>query len=147
MRPSALELVVRVRQAIDDAVLPFVEDKLAASSLRSAKVLLDHAAKLIELEAGFLAEDNADVRAVLAKAATELAGAEQAPALNAVLAEAEQSDPAKANDDYQRALEIALAAVRQSRAEALHADLRAYIARRIERERPMFFPAFSAAPF
>jgi hypothetical protein len=146
MRPTAIELVSRIRQAIDDTILPKVEDKIAASSLRSARVLLDHLASRLEHEPAFLAADNADAGAVLARAIKMLSTADAGP-IRAAVSSAETSDPAQANDELQHGVELALAAVRRAPSAELHGELKAYLARRLERERPMFFPAFTAAPF
>lgn len=146
MRPTAIELVTRIRQAIDDTILPKVEDKIAASSLRSARVLLDHLAARLEHEPAFLAADNADAHAVLDRAMAAMSTADAEP-IRAAVAAAEAGDPAQANDDLQHGVELALAAVRRAPSAAIHDELKAYLARRLERERPMFFPAFTAAPF
>lgn len=145
MRPSSSEIVTRIRQAIDADVLPHVDHKLAASSLRSARVLLDHLASRLEHEAAFLSEDNADARAVLDKAVSMLGG-DEAAAIEAATA-AVSTDPAEANEDYQRALEIAVAASHRAADKSLHREIRAYLTRRLERERGMFYPAFTAPPF
>jgi hypothetical protein len=123
-----------------------VVTKAAASSLRSARVLLDHLAARLEHEPAFLEADNADAGAVLAKAAEAMSRDDAAPILAAIDAAA-KSDPAKANDDLQRGVELAVAVVHRTPSPQAHAELKAYFARRLERERPMFFPAFTAAPF
>jgi multidrug resistance efflux pump len=146
MRPTPIELVVRIREALDSAVLPHVEDKLAASSLRSARALLDHLASRLANEDAFLSDDNADARAVLAKATAALDG-DEAQALQAAMPDLGQDDPAAANEGYQRALEVAIAAAHRRYDTALHAEIRGYLSRRLGRERDMFYPAFTAPPF
>lgn len=66
MRPTSRELVDAVAEALDAQVLPFVGDKWAASTLRSAIVLLRHAALRIELEPAMRARHAQELRDCLA---------------------------------------------------------------------------------
>ena len=68
MRPTSMELLDSIAQALEDQVLPVVQDKWGASTLRSAMQLLRHLALRVALEPRILAADNDDVRRVLSLA-------------------------------------------------------------------------------
>jgi hypothetical protein len=72
MRPTSAELLEAIAQELEDRVLPVVEDKWGASTLRSAMQLLRHLALRVALEPRVLAEDNEDARAVLERACERL---------------------------------------------------------------------------
>ena len=65
MRPTSVELLEGIAQALEDQVLPLMQDKWGASTLRSAMQLLRHLALRVPFEARILAADNEDVRRVL----------------------------------------------------------------------------------
>src|SRR5258708_12304830 len=65
MRPTTVELLESIAQALEDQVLPVIQDKWGASTLRSAMQLLRHLALRVPLEAGVLAADNDDARRIL----------------------------------------------------------------------------------
>src|SRR5580693_8136007 len=73
MRPTSAELLETIAQELEDRVLPVVQDKWGASTLRSAMQLLRHLALRVPLEPRILAADNDDVREVLALAYERLA--------------------------------------------------------------------------
>ena len=60
VRPTTRELVDGIANALERQVSPVVQDKWAASVLRSAVQLLRHVAVRVEDEARLLVEDNAD---------------------------------------------------------------------------------------
>ena len=142
MRPTSRELIESIIAAIDTTILPAVEEKQAASSLRAARTLLEHLAVRVETEPEVLAADNQDAAAVLAGLgdvpdAGEGGGVLALRARNAAL----QS----AIDQRLRAMPIA---GRESPAQAeVRRVLRDYLARRLARERDMIFPAFLGTPF
>ena len=159
MRPTSEELLGSIAQALEDQVLPVVQDKWAASTLRSAMQLLRHLAIRVVREPGILAADNADLREVLSAATAELAQAglgDLEAAVCAALA-AGNPDPLdvaaadRLNEGYLRAVEALIAArdrLRQARpAGELHAALVEYLRRRLEREHDLFLPVFLSPPF
>ena len=58
MRPSAKEIIDGVSWALDNQVAPVIDDKKAASSLRSIKGLLNHLSVRVEMEGHILNDDN-----------------------------------------------------------------------------------------
>ena len=74
MRPSSKEIIRGISWVLDKRVAPHATEAWAASSLRSISGLLKHLAVRVELEGPLLAEDNADLRALLADALPRLAG-------------------------------------------------------------------------
>lgn len=160
MRPTARELIENVAASLERDVSPHVADKWAASAIRSAVQLLSHVATRVETEQAVLIEDNTDVRQVLESSRAQLAayagGSALCRAIDHVLATA---DPApydavgldRRNDAYQGVVELllrdrpALHALPAGR--EIHADLRSYLRRRLQREHALYFPAFTGAPF
>ena len=163
MRPTSVELLERIAEALDQTVLPaVVEDKWAASVVRSATTLLAHLAKRVPLEAPVLLADNDDARGVLAAIARrfaasgsktgvvgeiEIAIVDDAPidAYDVVALDAR-------NTTYQSIMERLLREYyRDSQspgaAADMRRDLRHYFRRRMERERDMYFPSFTGPPF
>ena len=133
MRPSSRALIESIIAAIDDTILPAVEDKQAASSLRAARTLLTHLAVRVELESAMLAADNADAAATL-----ELPD--------------EGGTAAERNLEFQRTIDdmlrgMPIAGRESAEQAALRAKLRGYLSRRHARERDMIFPAFLGTPF
>jgi hypothetical protein len=159
MRPTSDELLESIAQALEDQVLPVVQDKWAASTLRSATQLLRHVAIRVAREPRMLAEDSADARAVLMGIAPELSrlgladlAAGVGAALGAGLADPLDVAAADAlNEGYLRAIESVIAArdrLRQAGPTAdVHAALLAYLQRRLARERGLFVPVFLTPPF
>jgi hypothetical protein len=159
MRPSNAELLDSIAQALEDQVGPLLQDKWAASTLRSAVQLLRHVAIRGVREPGLLAEDRADVRSVLEAVRARLAGAglpELEHAVNAALgvAACEPADAAAAagcDDACQVAVErviAARAAVRQATGGVeIETLLSAYLGRRLARERELYLPVFLGPPF
>lgn len=160
MRPRSRELIEKIVASLEADVGPHVSDRWAASALRSAVQLLNHLAVRVEVEAGVLVADNADARRVLAGLRPRLAEAGVAPeaiaAVDAALATAEPpTHDVAVLDDANEAFQAAIERVLRDRAplqasaagRAVHAELRDYLGRRIARERPLYFPAFTGAPF
>jgi cell division septum initiation protein DivIVA len=159
MRPTSVELLEGIAQALEDQVLPLMQDKWGASTLRSAMQLLRHLALRVPFEARFLAADNEDVRRVLtlvhdqltqigesdlASSAAAALGARAADPLDVIATDAQ-------NETYLRAVEAIVAARDRLRARGappqIHAALVEYLQRRLERERGMFLPVFLSPPF
>jgi hypothetical protein len=159
MRPTTVELLESIAQALEDQVLPVVQDKWGASTLRSAMQLLRHLALRVPLEAGILAADNDDARRILTLVSDRLRqlgetdlGAIAAAALNARSVDPLDVIAADAlNEIYQRAIETIVAARDRLRAidtpPQIHRTLVDYLQRRLDRERGMFVPVFLSPPF
>ncbi len=159
MRPTSVELLESIAQALEDQVLPVMQDKWGASTLRSAMQLLRHLALRVPLEPRILAADNEDVRRVLALARERLTqlGETDLAAAAALALDAGPADPLDVvavdalNDAYLRAVETIIAARDRLRpldaGHTIHQSLTDYLQRRLERERDMFLPVFLSAPF
>lgn len=160
MRPTTRELIEAVVSSLQRDVSPHLADKWGASALRSAVQLLNHLAVRVEKEQVVLIEDNADVRQVLLSIGERLTASQSRPAWCRAIEEALAApQPAThdavglggCNEAFQGVVELllhdrqALHAVPSGR--DLHADLRSYLRRRLEREQGLYFPAFTGAPF
>ncbi len=160
MRPSARELLDSIAEALDTRVAPTVTDPWAASSLRSIRTLLSHLSVRVEAELAILADGNADLREVLAVARDRLQGCatpshpsmledlqtalaqpsvRESGALATVAALEEES--AALNEQLERLVRV-VHDDRASLGEELQAELlnaiRAFIARQLEREAPLY---------
>ena len=158
MKPSTREIIENIIKSLDEVVLPVVEDKQAASSLRSARTLLDHLARRVEGDADMLLADNADALVVFTTIASRFAGQKAASSIQAFLStggdESAQSIATLQvrNEAMQNVMDLALRGLPPAGAEgadeaAIRAELRAYLGRRLARERDMIFPAFLGTPF
>jgi hypothetical protein len=160
MRPTSRELLEGIAAALERQVAPVVQDKWAASVLRSAVQLLAHLGVRVEDEARLLSEDNADARRVLEPLSRRIVAGGSAGALRAALDEALRPDDSAAwdtlalaacNDRYQSAIEL-LVRHRELLAQVTgdgtaHEELRAYLQRRLAREQHLYFPSFLGPPF
>ena len=159
MRPTTVELLESIAQALEDQVLPVVQDKWGASTLRSAMQLLRHLALRVPLEAGILGADNDDARRILTLVGDRLRqlGETDLGAIAAAALSARSVDPLDViaadalNEIYQRAIETIVAARDRLRAidtpPQIHRTLVDYLQRRLDRERGMFVPVFLSPPF
>jgi len=157
MLPSARALIEAIITSLDDVVIPVVTDRRAASSLRSARTLLDHLALRVDSEAEMLRADNDDALAVCSAIATRFA-AHQAVSAIAAFVEAgpdgspQGLTPQARNETMQTLIDAALRGLPVSgapgaEAAEIRAMLRGYLDRRLARERDMIFPAFLGLPF
>jgi hypothetical protein len=164
MRPSARQLIEGIDWSLQNRVAPVTEDKWAASTLRSTHCLLQHLAVRVDQEGQLLHEDNADLRTVLGAVAARLTGAPWArerSAVEAALARAwreagayptvasmsdENESMRGVVDDLVSVLHGA-APDQRAVADGALGDVDAYLARRREREQPLFMPAFMASNF
>jgi len=159
MRPTSTELLESIAQALEDQVLPVVQDKWGASTLRSAMQLLRHLALRVALEPRFLAADNDDVRRVLTLAHERLAqlGESDLAATAAAVLTSPPVDPLDVvaadalNETYLRVIDTIVAARDRLRPldapPTIHQLLVDYLQRRLGRERGMFLPVFLSPPF
>ena len=159
MRATSMELLDSIAQALEDQVLPVVQDKWGASTLRSAMQLLRHLALRVPLEPRILAADNDDVRRVLSLAYERLGqlGETDLAATAAAVLSSPLVDPLDVaaadalNETYLRAVEAIVAARDRLRSldapPTIHQSLVDYLQRRLERERGMILPVFLSPPF
>jgi len=159
MRPTTVELLESIAQALEDHVLPVIQDKWGASTLRSAMQLLHHLALRVPLEAGILAADNDDVRRILTLVGDRLSqlGETDLAAAAAAALSARSVDPLDViaadalNETYLGAVEMIIAARDRLRTidtpPQIHQALVDYLRRRLDRERGMFVPVFLSPPF
>lgn len=157
MRPTTTELLSAVVESLERQVAPHVQDKWAASALRSAAQLLRHAAIRSEHERRILSEDNGDARESLDSSLAHLASRGELAEVRAVIEQVLRlPDPGPydaaaldaRNEGYQAAIERLLEDGALRRAEpAVHGLLRSYLRRRLRREQALYFPVFTGPPF
>jgi hypothetical protein len=161
MQPTARTLIDRIADALDETVLPSLsQDKWSASTVRSAVTLLRHLAKRVELEAAVIAADTADAHTVLTGLLPRIRPGEDAELkakIAAILAEpAPPSFDTPAldaqNTRYQAVFEQLLrdqydGGWTNEQAQPVRGAIRAYLRRRLARERDMYMPEFSGPPF
>ena len=159
MRPTSRELLESIRWALDEKVAPAVQDRWAASTLRSVRTLLDHLVVRVECEHELAAATHDDLRTVLTEARALLDDAASEPwsSLRAELDTALSDDAAPLEtqsaqlldlcDRLLRALRSHPAGIPAGTGEHVHSLLTAFLARQIERERPLFMPAFMGKLF
>ena len=165
MRPSSKSIIDGISWVLDNRVAPHATEAWAASSLRSISGLLKHLSVRVELEGPLLAEDNADLRALLSDAMTHLDGGLlralkkditatlerewRAPEAYPTVASLEDENEAL-NDHVERLIHVlhddAAPIDAQARAK-LEAEVTDYLKRQRERERPLYVPAFTGPPF
>jgi hypothetical protein len=161
VRPSSRELLEGIAVALERQVAPAVQDKWAASVLRSAIQLLGHLGVRVEDEPRLLREDNADARRVLENLAPSIAGggADAAPLRDAVVDALARDQPdacdtralAAGNEAYQSVIELLVrhrALVEKLTGDrAVEDELHGYLQRRLAREQHLYFPTFLGPPF
>lgn len=167
MKPSSKQLIDSVAWSLQEKVVPVVDDKWAASTLRSVHCLLTHLSTRVELEGSMLFDDNRDLRGVLQAVMAQLDGAREPLAdvrirVAAVLVRHwrdEDAYPTVASlgeenealrgavDDLLKVLHRDDAGVDRSTANATVEALDGYTRRRLERDQPMFMPAFLSSNF
>lgn len=160
MRPTSSELIRGIAAALEGTVLPALgEDRWAASTVRSAMTLLAHLAERVRVELPLVLADNEDAADTLQAVVRGPRPAAANPALFAAIADLlAEPAPVSAHDldvqealnrRYQALIEKLLRDCRDAaHMHAIHAELNAYLRRRAERERPLYFPAFTkGAPF
>ena len=161
MRPTTRELVEGIASALERQVVPTVQDKWAASVLRSSIQLLGHLAVRVQDEARILIEQIDDASAVLRTIAPRLSGngPELVVLCNAVTQALEAPVPpphdvealASLDDALQFAIEQLLrqreVLATTKHAQDTHAALLAHLRRRLGREQHLYLPVFTTPPF
>jgi hypothetical protein len=156
MRPTTPELIAAIIDSLEQQVAPHVQDKWAASALRSAAQLLRHLALRTERESAVLIEDNIDVRRVLEIVRPHLGGRPPLAAAEAAVVRAlsdaepdahDVADLDARNESYQHAVGQLLADPAVRAESGTVEILRGYLHRRLEREHALYFPVFTAPPF
>lgn len=158
MRPTNVEILDAIAAQLESQVLPAVDDKWAASTLRSSLQLLRHLALRVAVEPSIAADDSADVRAVL-KQLRELLSAPELCDLKALVAAAQANPDAApydiaARDANDEAAQAAVEAIVTARSRvhaaigslAVHDLVVAYLQRRMRRERELFLPVCLTSP-
>lgn len=166
MKPTAKQLIECVTWSLDERVAPLIEDKWGNSTLRSVRCLLEHLSIRVEIEGQVLFDDNADLAAASEEVVTALAGAsgvlkERRDALmevGAIVWREPAAYPTVAsmtveNDARREALDGVIRSLNNS--AALDRGVRtrvldiadAYLRRRLDRDQPMFAPAFMSSAF
>jgi hypothetical protein len=153
MRPTTSELLAAVASALERQVAPKVDDKWAASTLRSAAQLLAYASARSEREPRILDEDNEDARALLESLSARLD--EESPARRevqealrgAAVAGSDALSRDARNERYQAAIDRLLRDPRVRALKPVYQSLRGYLRRRLRREHGLYFPVFTGPPF
>jgi hypothetical protein len=156
MMPTTTQMLAAVQLALREHVTPQIEDQWAQSALRSVDVILNHLQARVPAEGPMLHQDTNELVALLTEAHSALGGGD--PSLEAFLAEAPTllagyasvDDLQAINHKGREAVDVLLLACHAQRghttADAIHADLRAYLLRHAERESGFFFPTYVGRP-
>lgn len=166
MRPSARQLIEGIDWSLTQRVVPVTEDRWAASTLRSIHCLLQHLAARVEQEGQLLHDDNADLRSVLGEVRDLLAGVDGWQRTCAAVAAALERPWREAGgyptvdslaaendalrglvDDMVRELHLPARRAPEGVEARVLAGLDAYLGRRLQREQPLFVPAFLSSTF
>ena len=161
MKPSVQEMITSVQAALREKVAPQVDDPWAASTLRSVDVILEHLRARTPVEGPMLYQDNGD----LLECFTAISEVEELnqPGIKQGLADFLGAAETLNNDDYPSVdqlndlnlqgrklvddmLLLCMEQQDSGRLEHVHAVLRAYLDRHIERERDFYFPVFVGRP-
>ena len=153
MKPSVEQILEAAQLALRENVAPVATDQWAASALRSVDVILSHLQARVAVEGPMLFEDNRDLASVLAKAeALELDAALRAGlcAFAAEQAAMPEYPSVNALSDLiikgRGLLDDLLVFCHAQQETAVHAELRGYLQRHLDRERRFFFPIFVGRP-
>jgi hypothetical protein len=136
MTPTSRELIQAIIAAIDTTVLPQVEEKQAASSLRAMRTLLEHLAVRVEVEPDVLAADNQDAEDTLRRLGRSPPSANTSSTASLVNL-----------NNHNNVLQGIVVGAETAEQAKTRAELRGYLARRHGREHEMVFPAFLGTPF
>lgn len=160
MQPSAKQLIESIDWSLQQRVVPLTADKWAASTLRSVHCLLLHLSTRVESEGQLLHDDNADARDVLARlrdAVPDDCRRQIDDVLGRAWREADAYPTVASLNEENEALrgvvDRTLVAARagggfdaDARVTVVR-ELDGYVRRRLERDQPLFIPAFMASTF
>lgn len=167
MKPTAKQLIDSVTWSLDERVAPLIDDKWGSSTLRSVRCLLQHLSTRVDIEGQVLFDDNADLASTATEIVQSLASAsgplaERRDAF-AEVGSRQWREPGaypsiasmtEENDARRDALDQLLRALDPGE-DGLEPEVRAnvlgladaYLRRRLQRDQPMFAPAFMASAF
>jgi len=158
MKPSVEQMLEAAQLALREKVATVVTDQWAASALRSVDVILSHLQARVPVEGPMLYEDNRDLAAVLNEAFAALPHTGMASAFQAFAADEEDFSRAYPSVTALSELNIRgrtllddLLVFCHARKDdpaiaSVHGQLRGYLSRHLDRERPLFFPVFVGRP-
>jgi len=156
MMPTTQQMLAAIQLALQEHVVPKIDDQWAQSALRSVDVILNHLQARVPVEGPMLHEDSNELVSLLGTVAVRLG--ESDAALDAFLAEAPGLLEGYARVDALQALnhrgreivDALLVRCHERKGEAAHdavlADLRAYVLRHADRESGFFFPTYVGRP-
>ncbi|WP_198351112.1 hypothetical protein [Flavisphingomonas formosensis] len=154
--PTTEQMLAAVQLALREHVVPKIDDQWAQSALRSVDVILNHLQARTPVEGPMLHEDTAELVELLQSARTRLGHADadldgflaEAPALLGGYArvDALQALNHRGRERVDALLLLCRARRGEAAAEAVHADLRAYLLRHADRESGFFFPTYVGRP-
>lgn len=156
MMPTTQQMLAAVQLALQEHVVPKIDDQWAQSALRSVDVILNHLQARVPVEGIILHEDNRELVALLTTARDRLSHDE--PVLAAFLADAPGLLDGYARVDALQALNhrgreavdtllhVCHARKGETAADAVHADLRAWLLKHADREGGFFFPTYVGRP-
>lgn len=160
MMPTTQQMLAAVQLALQEHVAPEVDDQWARSALRSVDVILNHLQARVPEEGPMLHEDSGELFALLsrARARLNLGDAALGSALGAFLAEAPSLLEGYSRVEALQALnhrgrEVVDGLLHHchehkgdAAADAIHAELRAWLLVHANRESGFFFPTYVGRP-
>lgn len=156
MMPTSAQMLAAMQLALNEHVVPQVQDQWAQSALRSIDAILNHLQARVPVEGPMLHADTTELVALLRDGQARLglpgdAIAAFAAEADALLATYAPVEALQALNHRGRALLEDLLIACQARkgeavADAVHADLRAYLLRHADRESAFFFPVYVGRP-
>lgn len=156
MMPTTQQMLAAVQLALQEHVTPKVEDQWAQSALRSVDVILNHLQARVPVEGPMLHEDSGELIALLSGARDRLKSEDSG--LRTFLAEAPgvldgypRVDALQALNHRGREVVDSLlhhchAHKGDAAADAVHAELRAWLLVHADRESGFFFPTYVGRP-
>jgi hypothetical protein len=153
MMPTTEQMLAAVQLALSEHVAPQVTDQWAQSALRSVDVILNHLRARTPIEGPMLHDDTCELVDLLTDAAARVSFDDEG--LAAFLAEAPDVLDGYARVDALQALNhrgraaldrLLVHCHAVGGADAVRADLRAWLLRHADRESGFFFPTYVGRP-
>ncbi len=156
MMPTTQQMLAAMQLALQEHVVPKIDDQWAQSALRSVDVILNHLQARVPVEGSMLHEDTSELVVLLGAAAEWLD--DRDAVLNAFLTEAAAMLSGYARVDALQALnhrgreivDTLLVRCHEHKGDTAHdavlADLKAYVLRHADRESGFFFPTYVGRP-